>query len=236
MTSVLQDLLRPELVASTPRVTVQQVTHMVLNRASGDSTPRSKTLGKAKSLLEFYALVRQAIDDYEKRASVPPELRINFTEEEPDAKTEAETITFSLFRREPGGFGQGAPFEPSVRNLRPIIREDIDDPCNPGYRKIVLGYWHDNIVRYTCWARTNKAANARAKWFEDMMEEYSWWFALQGVSRVIYWGQQKDVMINVDNNRWYGRPIDYFVKTETLHTYSEKELEQILVRLAVVDK
>jgi hypothetical protein len=70
-------------------------------------------------------------------------------------------------------------------------------------------------------------------WLENMMEDYAWWFALQGVPRVIYQGQGADMVINVDNNRWYGRPIDYYVKTETLHSYSEKTLEEILVRLAV---
>jgi hypothetical protein len=236
MTSVLQDTLNEELLVQEPKIIVQQVFDFMFSKGVGDPTqgvPRSKTFGKAKSLLDFHALVRQAIDDYETRASVPPDLKINFTEEEPDAKTEAETITFSLMRREPGGFGQGAPFESNVRNLRPIIRENGTDPANPGYRTIVMGYWHDNIVRYTCWARTNKAANARAMWLENMMEEYTWWFTLQGVQRVIYWGQGPDTLVNVDNNRWYGRPIDFYVKTETLRTYSEKTLEQILVRLAV---
>jgi len=235
MTSILEDLLKPELLEQTPRIVVQQATDLLLSRAVGStaSVPRSKTLGKAKSLLEFHDLVRQAINDYEIRASVLPDLKIIFTEEEPDAKTEAETITFSLMRREPSGFGQGAPFESNVKNLRPIVREMGTDPTNPGYRTVVLGYWHDNIVRYTCWARTNKAANARAMWLEEMMEDYSWWFALQGVSRVIYWGQGPDLSITVDNNRWYGRPIDYYIKTETLRTFSEKTLEEILVRLEV---
>ena len=236
MTSILQDLLNDELLVKSPKVTVQRVFDFMFSKGMGDSQqgiPRSKTLGKAKSLLEFHALVRQAIDDYESRASVPSELKINFTEEEPDTKTEEETITFSLVRREPGGFGQGAPFESSVRNLRPIIRESGTDPTDPSYRTIVLGYWHDNIVRYTCWARTNKAANARAMWLENLMEEYTWWYVLQGVQRVIYWGQGPDQVVNIQNNRWYGRPIDFYVKTETLRTYSEKTLEEILVKLAI---
>jgi hypothetical protein len=243
MTSILQDLLTPGLLEEDPKVIIQQYTNLLLDRAVSPSysVSKSTTHGKAKSLLEFHDLVRQAIDDYEKRAGVPvtdgkildQDRRIVFTEEEPDARTETESITFSLMRREPGGFGQGAPFESNVKNLRPIVRDIVDDPRNPGYRIVVLGYWHDNIVRYTCWARTNKAANARAMWFDGMMEDYNWWFALQGVSRIIYWGQGPDITTNIDSNSWYGRPIDYFVKTETLRTFSEKTLEEVLVRLAV---
>jgi hypothetical protein len=237
MTSILSDI-RPDLLVESPRIIIERTTDLLIERAIGDQKgiPRSTTLGNAKSLLEFYELVRQAIDDYEKRASVPETSKIRFTEEEPDAKMDVESITFNLMKREPGGFGQGAPFESNVRNLRPIIREIKKDPTEPGYRTIIMGYWHDNIVRFTCWARTNKAANKRAMWFESLMEEYTWWFALQGLQRVIYWGQGADLVSDVQDNRWYGRPIDFYVKTETLRTYSEKTLEEILVRLAVVEK
>jgi hypothetical protein len=37
----------------------------------------------------------------------------------------------------------------------------------------------------------------------------------------------------VNNNKWYGRPLDYFVRTETLRTFKEKTIEDILVNLKV---
>jgi len=234
MTSILQDLLDDSLLTEDPHVVVQQLTDQILHKAAGDSgVPRSKSSGAAKSLLEFQDLVRQAIDDYEKRSNTSAQHKVIYTAEEPEVTSETETITYSLIKRQPGGFGRGAPFEANVRNLRPIIREVTDDPTDPSYRKIVLGYWHENLVRFTCWAHTNKAANARSMWLENLMEEYTWWFVLQGVNRVIYWGQGSDMVVNINNNRWYGRPVDYYVKTETLRTYSEKTLEEILIKLDV---
>jgi hypothetical protein len=112
-------------------------------------------------------------------------------------------------------------------------REEGDDKENPGYRYVIKGYWYDNLVRFTCWARSNKAANARAEWFEQLMQEYSWWYALQGVNRVLFWDRGSDIVSVVDGNKWYGRPIDFFVRTEKLRVFSEKELEQILIRLDV---
>ncbi len=73
-------------------------------------------------------------------------------------------------------------------------------------------------------------------WFEDLMEEYSWWFKLQGVDRVIFWGRQADVVVERDNNKWYGRPLDFFVRTEKLRVFREKTLEEILIKLAVKPK
>jgi hypothetical protein len=130
-------------------------------------------------------------------------------------------------------FSQGRPMEKKVQNLRPIVREILDDPDNPGYRKAILGYFYDNILRITCWARTNKAANARALWLEDVMEEYTWFFVYSGVNRILYQGRGPERYKDVANNRIYGRSVDYFVRTEKLRTISQKTLEEIVINLAV---
>jgi len=233
--STLQDILSEDQVTEEPRIIVRQQYSEIVSelRDVHPGLERSKTLGEAKSLLEFYDLVDQAIEMYETRAGIPEHYRVNFTEEQPDFESETETITFSLVRREPGAFSQGAPFQGDIRNLRPMFREEGEDPENPGYRQITTGYWYDNIVQFTCWARTNKTANKRARWFEDLMEEYAWWFTMQGCQRAIYQGQETDLVAVVNENKWYGRPINFFVRTEKLRTFKEKTLEEIYIKLAV---
>ena len=233
MTSLLEDLLDSELANNNIRITTEKVYEIVRGdiQTYKEGLARSKTLGTAKSLLEFYDLVRQAIEDYERRAGTPEVNQIRFTEEEPDVDAKTETITFSLVSREPGAFQQGAPMEARVKNMRPMLREEAVDEENPDYRKAIMGYWHDNIVRFTCWARTNKTANARAMWFEDLMDEYAWWFKLQGVSRVLFWQRNTDIVAKVGGNKWYGRPIDYFVRTEKIQVFTEKTIEEIIVRM-----
>jgi hypothetical protein len=237
MSSTLLDLLDVELTTEQKRIIIQETFDFVKGdpiaqrRARGN--PRSVTPGRAKSLLEFYELVRQSIVDYETRARVPDIDKVVFTEEEPDINSSTPTVTFSLLKREPGQFGQGGPFGAKHQNLRPMLREEFTDPENPGYRVATTGYWYDNLVRFTCWSRTNKTANAKAEWFENLMEEYTWWFRLNGVSRVIFWGRDADIVVNVDQNKWYGRPIDYFVKTEKVRVFNEKTLEEILIKLKV---
>ncbi len=230
--STLQDILREDLTEPATRIIVERV----FEHQRGAETPtvergRSTTLGDTKSLSEFYDLVRRAKDDYETRAGVSQANQVIFTEEEPDTNSNTESIVFSLIERLPGQFAQGAPMSREHANYRPRFRDEFNDPENPGYRCLVNGYYYDQIVRFTCWANTNKAANARADWFEDMMEEYSWWFKLQGVDRVLFWGRNRDLVTTVNQNKWYGRPIDYFIRTEKLRTFRQKTLEEILIRL-----
>ena len=115
-----------------------------------DQGGRSKSPVTAKTLLEFYDLVRRTILNYEIRAGTPEEHRILFTEEEPDKDASNPAIAYSLVSRAAGQFSQGAPLKGNVKNLRPVFREEIDDPHNPGYRIITLGYFYDNGVRFTC--------------------------------------------------------------------------------------
>ena len=192
----------------------------------------TKSMSSAKTLTEFFSLIKDAINNYETRAGTPEENKVIFTEEEPDEKAQTEVITFSVIKREPGAFSQGAPFEGKVKNLKPLLREVSEDPTKPGYKSATYGYWHDNLVRFTCWARTNKAANKRAFWFEDLMDEYSWWFRLQGVERTVFWGRNADIAVEIQGNMWYGRPIDFYVKTENIKVFSEKKIEEILIKFA----
>lgn len=228
MGSILEDLLPEGTEEYAERIQVREVFD---NTFETVMPPADRTVGQAKSLVEFYDLVSRGLQDYEARAGTPLSYHVNFTEEDPDLDSQTETITFRLMRREPGAFSQGAPFAGDVKNLRPILREKGNDPANPDYKYAITGYWYDNLIRFTCWAKTNKQANARACWFEDFMEDYIWWFRLQGVSRILFWGRGEDQTVNVDNNKWYGRPLNYFVRTEKIRVFEEKKLEQILVNL-----
>lgn len=229
MAGTLEDLLPSGVEPHKLRILVETVYD--LNVQSDTLPAKSKTLGATKSLIEFYDLVNRALTDYQARAGISLVNYVNFTEEDPDPKDTTEVISFRLIRREPGAYSQGAPFEGSVKNLKPIVRETGVDDDNSDYRFAIQGYWYDNLIRFNCWARTNKQANERACWFEDFMEDYTWWFKLQGVNRILFWGRGEDQTVDDDGNKWFGRPLDYFVRTEKLRRFEEKKLEEILIKL-----
>jgi hypothetical protein len=230
--SVLRtDIIDEELLEEPQRVKVVSETWFrgFINRA----TPweKTKTPWPAKNIVEVMTLVSQALTDYEARTGVTEDAKVNISYESPDVDADLEVITIALAEREPGMYGQGRPRENQVKNRKPILREHLDDPDNPGYKRAVLGYFYDNTLRLTCWARTSKAANERALWLENVMEEYEWFFVYSGVNRFLYDRRRTEIVHGVGNNKIYGRPIDYFVRTEKIRNVSQKTLEEIYVRL-----
>lgn len=231
----MSSLLRPDLIPKgfpekDPPIIISPQYSQILETVT--RLPRSTTPFPAKNLNEFYDLTRQVIEDYERRENVIADGKVKFIEEEPDYPKDLNVIiSYSLVRREPGAFGQNHPFEKgSIKNLAPILREEVEDIENPGYKRAILGYWHDNEVKFTVWARTNKVANDKALWFEGIMQEYSWYFTSHGVARCLFLERKKDFVSEVDNNKMYGRPMHYFVRTETLRTISQKKIELIEVQ------
>lgn len=237
MSSQLQDILNPELAVDERRVLVRDFyQNLMPNEMLPPSLARARSVGTAKSLDEFYQLVGTALANFQTLEGIEQDNIVRYSEEEPDLEAQTESIVYGLIKRQPGQFGQGKPFSSSeVVNLRPIVREVKDDIENPGYKLTTLGYTYDNIVRFICWARTNKTANRRALWFEKFMNKYTWWFSLQGVKRVVFWGRTQDIVLDIKGNKWYGRPMDYYVATEDLETYSEKTIEEIILTMHVTN-
>lgn len=221
------------LLEERPSIQVNDIFEsQIANAATTSPAPRTKSPGQSKNYLEFVGLVEKAIRAQETAQNVPSSRAVKFSWDRLDDDIESEVITASLTRREPGKFAQGAPFEGSVKHLRPILREVIDDEDNPGYRIAVLGRWFDNLVRFTCWAQTNQEAMERAFWLEKLMEDYKWFFIQSGVQRVYFWSQE-EVTIDNDGNKLYGRSLTYYVKTEEITTLSEKTIETVSIELGV---
>lgn len=232
MSDLRTDIISPELLTDPYQVKV--VAESIFQNIVGQAVTYERTVtpGDSKDIIETMELVGKVILDYQERVHATEGSKVIITYEKPDRAIETETISISIADRNPGQFAQGSSHEGGVKNRRPILREQVEDPDNPGYQRAVLGYFHDNVLRLTCWARTNKEADKRALWLEQVMEEYAWYFAYSGVNRMLYEGWRVPEVINIDNNRYYGRPIDYFVRTERLSNASEKVLEEILLSVA----
>jgi len=228
--SLRTDILSKELSALPQRVVVTDAYNVVIQSAVNLEC-RGRTSGAAKSLTEFYNLVRQVILDLERREETTKQGIICLTEEDLDfKKSDQITIVFSLVKRKPGAFGKGAPFESTTLAMTPILREELPDPDNPGYKRAVLGYCYDNEVRFTIFARTNKIANKYAEKFESLMMEYNWFFLREGVQKCWFLKRDSDFTVEESNAKMYGRPVHYFVRTEDLTTISQKTIEIIEIQ------
>lgn len=234
MTSVLRtDILTADLKESARKFQVIAETHFnaIVNRAN--TIDKTRTPSPAKEIDEVMELFIRAIQDYDQRTHANTDAQVRVTYEDPDVAAEFETVTVKLTRRQPGMAGRGAPYENETKQLAYILREVKDDTENPGYKRAILGRMYDNTVRLTCWARTNKQATKRSLWLETVMEEYLWWFGYSGVNRVLFLGRGEEATREISGNKLYGRSLDFFVRTEKLQEVSQRELEQIVVRMAI---
>lgn len=225
----LLDNIAEELLKPKDRIIVQQQYGLALsNSVKAPGATPSKTPGPAQDVDGFVDLVRRAVEHAETIGKVIGSRKVMFTRDYSLKNFDKDIVTHSIAKRQPGSVSQASPFE-GVKNYRPILREEVEDSSNPGYKSIVFGFIYDNIVRFTCFSRTNKEADERALWFEKLINSYLWFFRYSGVNRVLYYGRGQEVIESFEGNNIYGREIDFFVRTEEISIVSEKTIEQIVV-------
>jgi hypothetical protein len=222
------DLIPEELAQNPKRIIVREQFSTLINTYKKQPS-YTTTPGRAKDVIETMDLIRIAIDDFQRREETTNRTEVVFTEDDPDFSVDLEYIFFSVMSSEPGSFAEGRPGQSNVKSYLPILREEVNDPENPGYKIAILGYWYDNVVRFTCFARTNKAANARVSWFLNLMQDYTWWFRMQGVSRILFVERGADFMAEPNGQKIYGRPVDFFLRTESIRQLREKTFEELTI-------
>src|SRR5690606_3025731 len=100
---------------------------------------KSTTPGRSKDYFEFLQLVSKALNDYQNKENIVEDQRLRLSWEREDDIAQSTDISITILERKPAAFSQGGPGEGSVRNLRPVLREYVEDPNNPGYRIAVFG-------------------------------------------------------------------------------------------------
>lgn len=202
--------------------------------SSVGSNGPSKAIGNTRDYMGFLENVRLAIEDYKKRISLvtsPYKSNLYLTWDRVNELNTTEFISIALHKREPGGFAQSSPGEtPAVKNYKYILREELLDPENPGYKNLVLGKFYDNEISFTCWALTHAESIERSIWFEEFMEQYNWFFVASGTPRVFFMCQEEDFE-NSNGQRIYGRRLKYWVRTEKLLVVSQKTIENIVINV-----
>jgi hypothetical protein len=194
---------------------------------------RAKMPQPAKSLDDFIALTKESIEAKEHVDNTPEENKILFTAEYPPTELETVTVSYSLLRREPASTSGGRHFNQQRQEWKPHVREIIDDPNNPGYKLIILGQKFENIVQFIIWAKTNKEANKRATWFEDLMREYAWFIKYKGVNEFYMLERGEDIILDIDQQRVVGRPFHFYVRTEKLTYLSEPTIRRVMLELGI---
>lgn len=229
--SLLRTELQPE--AETPPQ-IQVIRETQYNNIVQSLPRMARSPSSSKDIHEVFELIREVIVDYQDRQEIAEEAKIRVVLSQTDVDAEIESVSLELLSRLPGSFEKGPPTEiGKIRNYRPVLREEIDDPDAPGYRQAILGYFYDNTIEVTPWARNMKTVLERASWLETIMDEYAFYFAMAGVNRILFLGRDKTVHLNASGNIIHGCPLKFFVRTEKIRAVREKALEQIIIRASV---
>tara|TARA_R110002126_G_scaffold155054_1_gene302087 strand:- start:1054 stop:1743 length:690 start_codon:yes stop_codon:yes gene_type:complete len=205
--------------------------------AQNSTSQKLRSPYPAQDVDGFFRLVGQALTAAQRAEGV--QNPIVYTEDTPEADDNitGEVISYSLRQRKPGHFEQGgqgsAMGNRKTRARKKIFREAFDDPDHAGLKIYTFGKEFDNIVEFKLHARTNKTANARAMWFENFMEEYTWYFRASGVKLVTYEGRDKDIHISPENRKLVCRPLLFYVRTEQVTTVKEYNLRSLIVGTSI---
>jgi len=202
----------------------------------------------AVDLPGFYEIVSEIIEDYQDRTDVTEQSQVIFSEEDPKFLSEQQThtmytehITYKLCERLPGkvsagrhGAGRGST--DGRREWKPRLRRIERDPDDILKVELVMGQFYDNVVEFSCWAQSNKAANARALWFEDLMSSYRWYFKLRGVAEVYFIERLEDNAYDgeLGANVLKCRKLRFFVKTDRTFSYKQTVLRSMIVKVGVL--
>ena len=117
----------------------------------------------------------------------------------------------------------------NIRQRRKMFRESLIDPDIPGSKIYVYGQWFDNLIRFNIVARNNKTANARALWFEELIDSWMWFFEASGVKSIRYEGRDADLVVTPENTKFAVRPLLYYVQTEKVTVVKEHVLRSLVV-------
>lgn len=187
----------------------------------------------AKNIDEVTDLVQRVIQDKQNSEEIVSDRQVFFTEEYPPVDFKTEAISFRLVSREPASTSGGRHLNQRRQEWKPKIRSIEDDPNRPGYRVVTMGQKFESNIEFTCWARTNKRANMRALWLEDVLQEYAWYLKYNGIDEFYFLRRDRDFQTELEGNTVFGRPLVYFVRTERLTHVSEPTIRRMIVKFGI---
>jgi hypothetical protein len=193
----------------------------------------------SRDLPEFYSEVAVILDDYQNRLNINPADRITLCEDSPPVSLTTQVISYKVKKRVPGAVSPARPGVSSSSRTRhewvPRCRYIIEDEKKPNTKTFVMGQFFDNMIEFTCWARSNKAANSTALLFQDLMNNYRFYFKLKGFSEVIFQERLEDMQLDTETqgNTLKGRPLTFYVRTDRTFSITEAVLRDIVLNLGI---
>lgn len=198
-------------------------------------SPRLKSKGPAVDLSKFFEILDVIIKSQLELEGSSCKLILSEDYPDEDDNLDEERIVFSVKSRHPMMLSRGTPdravsARPVDRERRPRFREHIRDPDNPGMFIVNHSQRFDNEICFEILAKKNKTANKRVLWFEDLINNWRWYFESLGLQRIEFLERKEDTVITPGKTKIACRPLFYLVRTERIFQSKESELRSMQMR------
>ena len=164
------------------------------------------------TLHEFFSISSNLIENSQLKSGIIENKFVKLVEEYPPtsmAEYGDEVITYKVISRKPGMMNRDATGRPVRKSTFSYETEIVEEPNKNIF---VESRPVDHIVEFTCWAKTNKLANARAIWLEKLLVNNSYVFEIKGAERFFWEERTADGFEDIENQRLYYRPIRFFLR------------------------
>lgn len=183
---------------------------------------------KLFTLDRFFELAKNLIDDASARSGQPT---VPLVEEYPPldmARLGEEVITYRVISRQPANLSADAEkrpqrsFRTSYTTKDPQVGDNIIEVMN---RPL------DHEIEFNCWALSNKLANKRAIWLENLFISHAWVFRSQGADRFYFQKRLSDGYMTSGQQRLLYRPLRFFLRFNEFLSKANYEIKNIELNL-----
>ncbi len=188
----------------------------------------------ASDINDFSELLAFIISKQQEYEGIQPIDQLEVREKYSDMRIERDTLAWSLKNRKPGLFAAGKVGNDHVQEYTMHLRGIFDDPYNPGQAIAAFGQKMDNFINLCIYSGDAKSANSRAIWLERVMDECKWIFHYNGFERVLFHERTDDTFEEIAGNRFHGRHLVYFVRSEKIVLYRVALLRKLVFDLCLV--
>jgi len=179
------------------------------------------------TLPRFFDIASQLISNAQSREGLSEDAKIRLIEEyppEPFHEYGDEIVAYRVLRREPANMSSKGTSRPQRKST---YYYDLVSPTYPNKVIIVESRPVDHLIEFSCWAKSNKLANARALWLEKLFINHSWAFEVNGVERFFWKDRGPDTYMQSGGQRLFYRPVNFFVRFREFEVKAHPMLKQI---------
>jgi hypothetical protein len=160
----------------------------------------------------FFEIAASLIADAQTRAGTTGDNQVKLSEEYPPEEFQSfgdELICFRVLKREPANMNTKATGRPQRSSS---WYYETYSAKYPNKVIVVESRPIDHIIEFSCWAKTNRLANARALWLEQLFINHAWAFQVKGAERFFWRDRGPDTYMTSNGQRLFYRPINFFLR------------------------